>query len=289
MSAPEIHSASIPKPRRPGQLGRIGQDTILRVASAFILLPGVVFGVLNGGWLFTLVVCLFFLIGSIELITIMRRGQTDVLTWIGTALALLVVLAFGYGSRPVWLTVLVISGMILFAGHRLMMPTTSLRSSLLLTVVTLAFAHVGGYAILLRNQNGGLLWWILILIGTWMTDTLAFAGGRAYGNTPLLPSWSPKKTVEGTLTGVVGAILLGLLLLWYSQALHPVLIAIVIGSPFAAVVGDLLESRLKRAYDVKDSYVKGLNLMPGHGGILDRIDSLCAVVGFVFALVRLFT
>jgi phosphatidate cytidylyltransferase len=292
MASPKLQSTQptpIDKPNRFGPIGRIGQDTILRVSSAFILLPIVVIGVLNGGWLFTLVVCLFFLIGSIELITILQRGQTNLLTWVGTALALVVALAFGYGSRPLWLAVLVGSGLLLLVVHRILLPNNSLRSGLFLTIVTLTFAHVGGYAILLRNDEGGLLWWLLILIGTWTTDTLAFAGGRAYGKTLLLPNWSPKKTIEGTLTGIVGAILLGLVLLWYGNALHPVMIAIVVGAPFAAIAGDLLESRLKRAYQVKDSYVKGLNLMPGHGGILDRIDSLCAVIVFVFVVVRLFT
>jgi phosphatidate cytidylyltransferase len=288
MSSPELHSAPMPKSRRPVRIGQVGQDTLLRVASAFILLPLVVFGVLNGGWLFTVIVCFFFLIGSLELITILRHGHTDIISWVGTALALVIALTFGYASRPVWLVVLTLSGLALFILHRVQNPTTSLRSSLLLTAATLTFAHVGGYAILLRNDEGGLLWWILILIGTWMTDTLAFAGGRAYGKTPLLASWSPKKTLEGTLTGIIGSILLGLVLLWYAQALHPLLITIVVGAPFAAVIGDLLESRLKRAYHVKDSYVKGLNIMPGHGGILDRIDSLCAVIVFVFAMVRLF-
>lgn len=288
MSTPELHSPSVTKPHPLAGIGQVGRDTILRVLSAFILMPVVVIGVLNGGWLFTVVVSLFFSIGVIELITIFNRGKTDVTAWSGTALALLIALAFGYGSRPVWLMVLAASGVILFGVHRMVMPSASLRSTALLTGATLAFAHVAGYGILLRNDEAGLLWWILILIGTWVTDTLAFAGGRAYGKTPLLPSWSPKKTVEGSLTGVIGAIALGLLLLWSIQALYPVLMVMVVGAPFAAVIGDLLESRLKRAYHVKDSYVKGLNIMPGHGGILDRIDSLCAVIVFLFIIVRLF-
>lgn len=289
MSLPELHSNAVAKPRPPGVVGRVGRDTLLRAVSAFILLPVVVVGVLNGGWLFTLVVCLFFSIGSVELNAMLNDGKIDVTTWAGTVLALVVALAFGYGSRPLWLAVLLTSGLILFTLHRVRPQNRSLRRSVLLTAAPLAFAHIAGYAILLRSGDGGLLWWSLILIGTWVTDTLAFAGGRAYGRTPLLPSWSPKKTIEGTLTGIFGAMMVGLLMLWYSHTLHPLLIAIVVGAPFAAVVGDLFESRVKRVYHVKDSFVKGLNIMPGHGGILDRIDSLCAVIVFVFILVRLFS
>ncbi len=288
MSIPELHPTSVAKTRPLPGIGRIGRDTILRVSSAVILMPVVVIAVLNGGWLFSVVVSAFFAVGVVELITIFNRGETDLTTWVGAALALLIALSFAYGSRPLWLATLAGSGVILFVLHRIMTPNIPVRGSLLLMASTLAFAHVGGYAMLLRNQDAGLLWWFLILIGTWTTDTLAFAGGRAYGKTPLLPSWSPKKTVEGSLTGVVGAVGLGLCLLWYGQALYPPLIAIVIGAPFAAVIGDLLESRLKRAYDIKDSYVKGLNIIPGHGGILDRIDSLSAVIVFVFVIVRLF-
>lgn len=124
----------------------------------------------------------------------------------------------------------------------------------------------------IRAFEGGLIWITLLLVITFAGDTGAYFAGRAFGKTKLLERVSPKKTREGALGGavlaVVGACVVKYLALpdvdwWHAVALGLVLDAF-------GVVGDLAESMLKRAYGVKDSG----RIMPGHGGILDRVDSL---------------
>jgi phosphatidate cytidylyltransferase len=136
----------------------------------------------------------------------------------------------------------------------------------------------------LREQNNGAKWLIVCLILIWSTDTFAYFTGRLIGKRPLAPLISPKKTVEGFWGGFIGTLVLALGL--YAANLLPsesmglgVLLALTVGTILLAVIGDLFESVMKRLAGVKDSG----KLLPGHGGILDRLDSLFAVVPF-FAL-----
>jgi phosphatidate cytidylyltransferase len=126
--------------------------------------------------------------------------------------------------------------------------------------------------IALRLLDAGQEWLVVLLAGTWATDTLALFGGKRFGKTKLAPRISPNKTREGTAIGIVfgaAAILLAgaLVGLLEKHTLTIVLAAILL--PPLAVIGDLTESRLKRHYGKKDSG----GILPGHGGLLDRVDS----------------
>ncbi len=124
----------------------------------------------------------------------------------------------------------------------------------------------------IRQSPEGLALVFLLLACTWLGDTGAYFAGRAFGKTPLLPRISPKKTVEGFLGGVVlsvagGAVVKvvgGLSFGWVEVLL------LAAALDLAGVVGDLVQSMFKRWFGVKDSGT----IMPGHGGLLDRIDSL---------------
>ncbi len=134
----------------------------------------------------------------------------------------------------------------------------------------------------------GVFWperrWILVLLaGVWSFDTGAYLVGRAVGRRPFLPWISPKKTLEGVLGGLVVATLVVALVLWISGS-SP-LEALVLG-PLLGIVaqsGDLAESLLKRAAGAKDSGT----LIPGHGGILDRVDSILFAAPVLAAWVAL--
>jgi phosphatidate cytidylyltransferase len=115
------------------------------------------------------------------------------------------------------------------------------------------------------------LFWIMLLV--WATDIGAYAAGRTIGGPLLLPAVSPKKTWAGLIGGVVSAGLVGLATGLVLVLPHP--LALAVGSGGLAVVaqaGDLLESWVKRRWQVKDSS----NIIPGHGGVLDRVDGLLA-------------
>lgn len=118
----------------------------------------------------------------------------------------------------------------------------------------------------------GLAWLVIVFVATWLGDTMAYLAGRRWGRRPLLPHVSPNKTVEGSLAGLVassttaavGVVLFGLGVdVWVGA-----LVGLVLG--VVGQLGDLSESMLKRQAGVKDSG----DLIPGHGGVLDRIDAL---------------
>jgi phosphatidate cytidylyltransferase len=115
-----------------------------------------------------------------------------------------------------------------------------------------------------------------LLILTWSNDTIAYFAGLSFGKHKLAPRISPSKTIEGTLAGIIGSTLLFSLFnfLFKKQVFGAGIIMIGVFLALAAVLGDLLESYLKRNFGVKDSG----RILPGHGGILDRFDSLMMVI-----------
>ena len=150
----------------------------------------------------------------------------------------------------------------------------------------------------IRDRHGmwlGIFYVLMALGGAWLSDTGAYFAGRAFGKHKLAPYISPKKTVEGAVGGVIFAEAAMLLLAWlYSLAAdalgHPIVVnyaAILIVTPVLSVfsiVGDLSASVIKRQYKVKDYG----SIMPGHGGIMDRFDSVLMVAPLIFMASRWF-
>ena len=129
---------------------------------------------------------------------------------------------------------------------------------------------------------------VLLILGIWINDTMAYIVGSLIGKTPLTPI-SPKKTWEGTLGGILLSVgVTGSLAVFvcgldrFAPAFHWYLIAAV--TAITGTFGDLLESKLKRLAGVKDSG----NILPGHGGFLDRFDSLLVATIFAWLYIRVF-
>lgn len=141
-----------------------------------------------------------------------------------------------------------------------------------------------GHLVLLRQLPDGRGWVFLVLFAVMACDSLAYFVGSSFGKHKLYPAVSPKKSVEGALGGLVGACL-GV---WLATALflpdfgaeHVILVGLLIG--VVGQIGDLFESLLKRACGVKDSG----GIFPGHGGILDRLDSLLFAFPLAYYLAR---
>jgi phosphatidate cytidylyltransferase len=120
---------------------------------------------------------------------------------------------------------------------------------------------------------------ILLLSIVWSVDTSAYLVGKYFGKHKLIPEISPKKTVEGAVGGTVGGVITGSLIGNHLGIFESSLLTLFILATLTVVsqIGDLLESFIKRLFGVKDSG----SLIPGHGGLLDRLDSSLAVAPFL--------
>jgi phosphatidate cytidylyltransferase len=128
------------------------------------------------------------------------------------------------------------------------------------------------FLILIRSGTDGMLWIFFLLFVVFAGDIGAFYAGSYLGSHKLCPSVSPKKTIEGSIGGLSSNLVVGLFFKYFFLSYLPlgasILLFLFIG--IAGQVGDLFESALKRSADIKDSG----SILPGHGGILDRIDAL---------------
>lgn len=140
-------------------------------------------------------------------------------------------------------------------------------------------------ALIHASQPNGNRWLLLALAIVWAADSGAYFAGRRFGKVKLSPRISPNKTVEGMIGGVAAGMVLALVAAPFAGASMkqlPYVAIVAIWTILFSVVGDLFESLLKRHVGVKDSS----HLIPGHGGVLDRIDSILAALP-VFALGKL--
>jgi phosphatidate cytidylyltransferase len=187
---------------------------------------------------------------------------------------------FGAGLEGVqgafWVFVLGIAALTLWTKRPLVeaLPAAGISSSaLLLVAFPLSFAvRLHG----LGKQGPWLLLFALVI--TWVGDTGAYFVGRTMGKHPLAPHLSPKKTWEGSVASFLGSLLMGVAFGRWLMAPLPHLLAMAAVGNVAGQAGDLLESAYKRSAGVKDSG----GLLPGHGGILDRIDALILAIPVVW-------
>jgi phosphatidate cytidylyltransferase len=150
--------------------------------------------------------------------------------------------------------------------------------------------YIGGGCIFLtmipyKDDNFAKILIMGIFILIWVNDSFAYLVGKTFGKTKLFPSVSPKKTVEGTLGGYVFALIAAYLMAIYETNLNLaqwLILATVLVA--AGSLGDLIESKFKRAAGIKDSGA----ILPGHGGMLDRLDSLVFAAPFAYLTLNIF-
>lgn len=261
---------------------------LARLFSSLVLLPVIMACLFIGGEIFSVLAYIMVILATLELGTIISHQQMSTPIIMAIVLAVATTFVLVNQSATIALAVIIGGAIVLaVAVWLLWKPEKVARQSLPLILATIYVGVFGAAMILLRDSEYGLFLWVLILNGAWTTDTLAYAGGSFYGRTPMVPRLSPNKTIEGALTGLFFGILVGMVFLIAWDVLLTPFILIVILVPFSAEAGDLMESAFKRAYQAKDSHYGRLNIVPGHGGIVDRIDSLSMVIftTFVIALV----
>jgi len=251
-----------------------------RVASAAVLLPIVALATYFGGpWLGALVIVAVAL-AVWELLRLMQ--QHGLVLSAATSIALAVLLA----ADGTWPQLgLLHPALLLLAALPLSIKVFhrnrpgSLESWGVSVAAALYLGYTASHFSRLRAVPNGLAWLATAMVGTWVADTAAYLVGVRFGKRRLAPHISPKKSWEGALGELGGALVVSLVAgpLWLGiglgwSALLGALIAV------AATLGDLCESVIKRQVGVKDSG----SLIPGHGGMLDRIDSLLFVVPLVY-------
>ena len=260
-----------------------------RVITAVIAIPVVLAFVWLSGWWGFAVAIIAVILSVYELHNMMVHEGYHPIIWMSFALSILFLLAAMFPQQSLILLEIGLSAALLIT-----LPLLFIRKKLDGAMVdwslTLAIpVYLGwplGVFLLLRGFPGGItpgFWWVLaVFLGVWGFDSGAFFAGHFFGKHKLAPAISPAKTWEGVAGGLVFSIAAALLFTtwplgvpWYLAILLGILIGI------AATLGDLAESLIKRQTHVKDSG----QFMPGHGGLLDRIDSLlfAVIVVFIFA------
>ena len=249
----------------------------VRLATAAVAVPLLLLLLYRGpAWGLYLLILPATLIGTYELLGMTHPGDR-VSQGIGLALAAgsSAALYFQGHDVRVVLTVLAVvpvAGPVLTLVRLGDVQTSALRATTMSMAPLFVSAPLAWLATVRRDVPEGASYVVMTLMFAWFSDTGGYFAGRFLGKHKLYPAVSPKKTVEGALGGLAGSVIGGLLAhFWYLPRiplLHVVPLALVAGALGQA--GDLGESLIKRATGVKDSGA----IVPGHGGILDRIDAL---------------
>ena len=242
---------------------------MIRVLTALLLIPLVV--VVNfhaPGWLVGAVFTLVALLCLREFFDIATRLRLQPFRVVGYGAAAVLILAHELPHPAFFVTVVaVLLVLSLQPGRSLDRSFGSVSATLL------GLVYIGGPFALAREIHGlNPHWLFFVLVSNWVGDSAAYFVGRAIGRRRLTPRISPNKTWEGTLASAFLGTAAGVTYLSYAQLNVPLLEAVLLGLAVnvAGQLGDLAESGLKRSAGVKDSG----SLLPGHGGILDRLDGL---------------
>jgi phosphatidate cytidylyltransferase len=246
-----------------------------RIISALVLIPLALAGVLLGPPYLDALVALFALAMAWEWVRVCHGGRFVASGFAVILAAVAGVIAFHFTSMPTALAILaagaVVAALVAEAGKRVWHGLGAIYVGL----PCLAILWIRG-----DDRAGQItLLWTLVLV--WAIDTGAYLAGRTIGGPRLAPSISPKKTWAGLGGGLLAAALVGALgAVWLERQSWWPLAAIAAALAVIEQGGDLAESAFKRRFGVKDSS----NLIPGHGGVLDRVDGLLTVVVAVAGL-----
>ena len=241
--------------------------------------------------IFEAVAFVVLLAAVVELVALATASGIPVPHWAAVAGALLTLATFcellsvtQLSTEVVLMTELIVMALVVLATWRggsdaLATISASLFPSLYLSI------PIG--AIVAIRESGGAAPLFLLMLTVMVSDTAQYYTGRTFGRRLLAPTISPKKTIEGAIGGVVfGTALFAVAGRWWLPIVPPKSrVALGIGIVLVGIAGDLFESMLKRSAGVKDSS----SMIPGHGGVLDRIDALLFAAPFFYVAGRFIT
>ncbi|UOQ47843.1 phosphatidate cytidylyltransferase [Gracilibacillus caseinilyticus] len=232
------------------------------------------------GLTFKIVMYIITTIGFLELLHMRNMTRFPIPTFLGVAFlwALLVYDEFLYFSSGLELLMFFV---LILLGYTVLVKNKFTFEDAGFLILASIYVGLGFYYVIeTREVDNGLVYIFYVILVILSTDSGAYFFGRAFGKHKLWPKISPKKTVEGALGGILLACVVAVVFDYFflvPGSLIELIIVTILSSIFAQI-GDLVESAIKRHYDVKDSG----KLLPGHGGILDRFDSWL----FVFPLLH---
>ena len=251
----------------------------LRVISATVLIPAVVSAIWTGGWLFLLMIAVAVALLANEWgLMVAKKASAR----IGGTVAIVVLISAFLGhwkhfDYAIWTLLLgsLVAGLVGWWLEK--KPLSPAYGVFYIGLPVLAITW-------LRTTDQGLTWTVALFAVTWSSDIVAYAVGNTLKGPKLWPRFSPNKTWSGFVGGLVGAVLAAMAVAVLSHLKISLMAAAAVGllGGLATMAGDLWESGLKRRFGVKDSG----SLIPGHGGLLDRVDGLM-FAAIVVALARL--
>lgn len=253
-----------------------------RVASSLVLIPILIAAVWFGEPWVSLTAGIFAAVGMIEFCRLARSAGWN--PFLPPAILLVVLFIVAAHSDDGRVMPLMVSAAVIVPLVRLLWRPEPGRAFINSAWTVSGVFYLGwtmSHFVLLRDLPEGREWVYLALFGTFASDTFSYFVGRAFGRRPLAPHISPKKTCEGAIGGVGGAVAATALLAVITgldSAGWAKLIPLGFLISVFAQAGDLAESVLKRNADAKDAG----NLLPGHGGVLDRLDSIVFTVVLVY-------
>lgn len=254
-----------------------------RIVTALVFIPLFLILVIKGSYfLYSIFVLALALLGLMEYFKLVENRVDQRMKAMGILWGLLLAGGLYVGSSQVIIAMLTLGfiAICLLRLSRVGDITTVFQD---IGYTFLGPLYVGlllGHLSLLRGLVEGREWTLLLFFAIWMSDIAAFYTGLSIGRNKLYPEISPNKTVEGAIGGILGSlIVVASFKAWYMTQLTLIdVIAISIGIAVMGQLGDLCESMFKRASGVKDSG----GLIPGHGGILDRFDSILFAAPFLY-------
>ena len=254
-----------------------------RVKTSIVLAVLIIPAVLFGGWSYNLIIGAVALIGTMELLqmaNIDTKSLPSIATYIGTLSIVYYHMIASYIPEQLSDGIIPVFAVLLLLISTVIVPSFNFTKAGI-SVLTMGYVGVGSQAaIIIRQEDLAIFVFILLVIVS--TDIGAYFIGSKIGKRKLAPLLSPNKSVEGSIGGIVLALLttsiyLNFITLPYSYIIM-LLIAIILS--ITGQFGDLLESAFKRHFGVKDSGT----ILPGHGGILDRFDSILFTLSMALIL-----
>ncbi|MCA0384149.1 MAG: phosphatidate cytidylyltransferase [Firmicutes bacterium] len=253
-----------------------------RTISAIIALPLLFYILLTGGPVLKIATFVVSIIGLFEFYRAFSKKEKPI-SWVGYAMTILLFLGFFGDFSKDYFTFVVSLGLFTLLGL-VVFSKGSLNGAMITFTGFFYVAFSLSHMILISDLDDNFFIWYPFIIA-FLSDTFAYLTGKLLGKTKLIPSVSPNKTVEGSLGGVIGSVLFSFL---FAMVFKPEFqfYAIIMGltGSILSQIGDLIASKIKRLYDIKDFG----NIMPGHGGVLDRFDSVIVTLPLVYYFMILF-